>query len=284
MIIDVHTHVFPESIRKDRTSFFDSEPAFKTLYADEKARCVGYEELIQGMDENRVDLSVTFGFPWRSRELCRRHNDYILEAVEAYPDRLKGFCCVPADRAWAAEEVRRCLEGGLSGIGELAFYGRDFSEDLVASCGEVMAAARERDVPVMLHTNEPVGADYPGKAPMTLPGIYRFVKAYPENRLILAHWGGGLIFYGLMKREVPGSLKNVWFDTAASPYLYRQEIYSLAVSAAGADKILFGSDYPLIPPRRYFSEMTAASIGGKERARICGENAAALLGISARGR
>jgi len=280
MIIDAHTHVFPEFIRKDRGAFFQSEEAFKILYRDEKARCIGYEQLIQAMDEDGVTLSVTFGFPWKSRELCQRHNDYVIEAVEAYPDRLKGFCCVPADTDWAAEEVKRCLEGGLSGIGELAFYGCDLSEDLVASCSDTMAAAREWNVPVMLHTNEPVGAQYPGKAPMTLGGIYRFVKTYPENRLILAHWGGGIIFYELMKRDVPTSLKNVWFDTAASPYLYRPEVYPLAVSAAGAGKILFGSDFPLIPPRRYFNEMAASGLDGEEKACICGANAAALLGIS----
>jgi hypothetical protein len=280
MVIDAHTHVFPEFIRKDRSSFFESEPAFKTLYGDEKSRCIGYGQLIQGMEDNGVDISVTFGFPWGSRELCRRHNDYVIEAVAAYPNRLKGFCCVPADREWAAEEVMRCLEDGLSGVGELAFYGLDFSEDLVGACSEVMVVAGEWNAPVMLHTNEPVGADYPGKAPMTLRGIYRFVKAYPENRLILAHWGGGIIFYELMKREVSGSLKNVWFDTAASPYLYRQEIYPLAVSAVGAGKILFGSDFPLIPPRRYFNEMTSSGLGSEEMAGICGENAADLLAIS----
>jgi hypothetical protein len=280
MIIDAHTHVFPEFVRKDRAAFFETEPAFETLYRDEKARCIGYEQLIEGMDEDGVDLSVTFGFPWKSRDLCRRQNDYVIEAVEAFPHRLKGFCCVPADIEWAGEETRRCLEAGLSGIGELAFYGRDFSDDLVASCSDVMAVAREWNVPVMLHTNEPVGAHYPGKAPMTLRGVYRFVKAYPENRLILAHWGGGIVFYELMKRDVSTSLKNVWFDTAASPYLYRPEIYPVAVTAAGSGKILFGSDFPLIPPRRYFKEVTSSGLSREDIARICGDNAAALLGIS----
>jgi uncharacterized protein len=280
MIIDAHTHVFPDFVRKDRSLFFKSERAFEALYRDEKSLCVGYGELIRAMDEEGVDLAVTFGFPWRNRELCLRHNDYIIEAVQAHPTRLKGFCCVPADRKWAAEEVRRCIEGGLCGVGELAFYESDLTEDLTASCSELMAAALESNVPVMLHTNEPVGAGYPGKAPMTLRGIYRFVKAYPENRIILAHWGGGLLFYSLMKREVSKTLRNVWFDTAASPYLYRPEIYPIAVSAAGAGRILFGSDFPLIPPRRYFKEMKASGLGKGDTALICGENAAGLFGIS----
>ena len=37
----------------------------------------------------------------------------------------------------------------------------------------------------------------------------------------MAHWGGGLPFYGLMKKEGPEVLRRVYFDTAASPYLYR---------------------------------------------------------------
>jgi uncharacterized protein len=279
VIIDAHTHVFPGFIREDRQALFSSEPAFAALYSSAGSRCVGYEDLIRGMDDDRVDLAVTFGFPWRSRELCRRHNDYVLEAVAAHPGRLKGFCCVPADRGWAADEVRRCLDGGLCGIGEVAFYDRDFSAELIDSCRDVMNEASNRSVPVMLHTNEPVGAHYPGKAPSTLRGIYLFIRAYPENLIILAHWGGGLVFYSLMKREVRESLKNVWFDTAASPYLYRPEVYRLAALAAGADKIIFGSDFPLIAPGRYFAEMAASGFPGEDVARICGENAASLLRI-----
>ena len=237
--------------------------------------------MIRRMDEDRVDMAVTFGFPWRSRDLCRRHNDYVMETAACNPGRVKGFCCVPADRDWAAREVRRCMRGGLCGIGELAFYDRDLSEGLLSSCGDVMAAAEELNVPVMLHTNEPVGAGYPGKAPMTLRGIYRFVRAYPKNRIILAHWGGGMVFYSLMKREVRESLENVWFDTAASPYLYRPEIYRLAAAAAGVDKIIFGSDFPLIAPARYFNEMTISGLPEKDMALIRGGNAAALLGVTA---
>jgi hypothetical protein len=47
----------------------------------------------------------------------------------------------------------------------------------------------------------------------------------------------------------------------------------------GADKILFGSDYPLLPPERYFREMEAAGLSSCDRELICGGNAAGLLGI-----
>jgi hypothetical protein len=54
----------------------------------------------------------------------------------------------------------------------------------------------------------------------------------------------------------------------------------VAVTAAGSGKILFGSDFPLIPPRRYFKEVTSSGLSREDIARICGDNAAALLGIS----
>jgi predicted TIM-barrel fold metal-dependent hydrolase len=74
-------------------------------------------------------------------------------------------------------------------------------------------------------------------------------------------------------------LKNVYFDTAASPFLYDPEVYQVAVKAVGADKIIFGSDYPLLPPERYFKEMEEAGLSADQKQRICGLNAAELLGL-----
>jgi len=78
---------------------------------------------------------------------------------------------------------------------------------------------------------------------------------------------------------VKDRLRNVYFDTAASPYLYDPAVYSVAVQAVGAEKILFGSDYPLLPPERYFKEMEAAGLSPRDRELICGGNAARLLNI-----
>jgi hypothetical protein len=122
-----------------------------------------------------------------------------------------------------------------------------------------------------------VGHNYPGKTPNTLAQIYRMVERFPANAIVLAHWGGGLLFFNLLKKEVKDRLKNVYFDTAASPFLYDPGIYRLAVQIVGADKILFGSDYPLLAPGRYFAEMEAARLSELERARICGANADRLL-------
>ena len=95
--------------------------------------------------------------------------------------------------------------------------------------------------------------------------------------LVLAHWGGGLFFYNLLKKEAPEVLKNVYYDTAASPYLYRKDIYDYAVKIAGVEKIVFGSDFPLLSPDRYFKELSDSGVPEDQANKIKGENALKLL-------
>lgn len=280
MIIDMHTHLFPTTIRENRENFFLDEPAFALLYRDPGARMVGADEMVRAMDENGVDVSVVFGFPWMNPDTCRRHNDYILESVSRHPDRFVGFCCVNPYTREAEKEVQRSLDNGLSGVGELALYQEGgITEDAVQRIEPIMAQCRQKNLPVLFHTNEPVGHVYPGKSDNTLAQIYNLVRTYGENTIILAHWGGGLFFYNLLKKEVSDVLANVYFDTAASPFLYDPQIYRVAMELAGEQKILFGTDYPLIPPSRYYKEIEAAGISAAAREKLLGANAARVLSI-----
>mmetsp|Transcript_2237 Transcript_2237/g.1462 ORF Transcript_2237/g.1462 Transcript_2237/m.1462 type:complete len:142 (+) Transcript_2237:184-609(+) len=140
-----------------------------------------------------------------------------------------------------------------------------------------MELCREKGLPVMIHTNEPIGHIYPGKTPVTLKQIYDMVKLFTENKIVLAHWGGGIFFFNLCKKEVKEIFKNVYFDTAASPFLYDRKIYKAAVEIIGSNKILFGSDYPLLTPARYFTEIKEAWLKKEDKDNICGINAASLL-------
>jgi predicted TIM-barrel fold metal-dependent hydrolase len=232
------------------------------------------------MDLQGIHRSVIFGFPWKNPDLVQKHNDYILDAVQKYPDRLIGFCCVDPLSKDAVWEVERCLKAGLKGIGELAIYHMGFTPEVILVLTDIMALSREYHAPILIHTNEPVGHQYPGKQPMSLGQLYELIKTYPSNRIVLAHWGGGLFFYTLMKREVKAALKNVWFDTAASPYLYIPEIYRMAGEIMGFEKILFGSDYPLLRPDRYITEMSPLGISAQAMSSIMGENARYLLELS----
>lgn len=280
MIVDFHTHVFPALFRDQRSNLFAGEPAFETIYSAPKAQIAGDGELLREMDRGQVQRSVIFGFPWEKADNYRRHNDYILAAVHRHPERLTGFCCFSPSAPGGPREAERCLEAGLAGVGELAVYRSSLSSKVIDALQDVMSICSRMDVPVLMHTNEPVGHQYPGKAPMTLSQIYAFLQAFPRNQIVLAHWGGGLLFYGLMKKEVREVLRNVWFDTAASPFLYQPAVYRIAGELVGYGKILFGSDYPLIKPERYLTEIAAADLPARAAAKITGANAIELLRLT----
>ncbi len=279
MIIDAHTHIFPEEVCRRREDFFADEPAFRLLYDSPKAKMVTPEELVGALDEEGVEAAVVLGFPWRQEKLWRRHHEVIQEAMRRFPRRLAGFCAVHLLSPGAPREVERCLSAGFKGVGELAWYLEDLGSALTTVLGPIAELCQHYRVPLLLHTNDPVGHTYPGKAPMSLPELYRAIKTFPEIDWILGHWGGGLPFYGLMKKEAPEVFRRVYFDTAASPYLYRPEIYRLGMEMAGPEKILFGSDYPLLPPSRYLKEIEGTDLSEEWREMLLGKNAAKLLGF-----
>ncbi|MBU8909676.1 MAG: amidohydrolase [Desulfobacterales bacterium] len=279
MIIDSHVHIFPEKIKQDRSGYFDNEPEFKLLYNSPKAAICNINDLIESMDTYQVDISVICGFPWRNPEFTKKNNDVIIESVQKYPGRIKGLACF--DAAWdgAPDETRRCIDAGLCGAGELAFYLSGIDKKALTFLDPVMAVLRDKgNLPCMIHTNEPVGHKYPGKTPVTLEQIYTLAKTFPDNKIILAHWGGGIFLYNILKKETKTTLKNIWYDTAASPFLYDPQIYDIAADAGVADKVLFGTDFPLLAPDRYYTDIDNSGINIQQKKQILGENAALLYG------
>jgi len=279
MIIDFHTHIFPPHIKRNRNKYIDNDPCFAILYSDSKAKLATADELIASMDEAGVDISVIVNIGWITHELCVETNDYILESIACYPKRLIGFCAVqPQSYEAAIAEIERCAKGGIRGVGELRpdMQLLDFSDkEMMDPFVEIMTKHR---LILLTHTSEPVGHDYTGKGSITPDIIYPLITSYPELTIVCAHWGGGLPFYALMP-EVRQAMNNVLFDTAASPLLYSPEIYQQVIQLVGADKILFGSDYPLLTQSRMLDEIRALDLPEETKDLILGGNAQKLLNI-----
>ena len=77
--------------------------------------------------------------------------------------------------------------------------------------------------------------------------------------------------------DVQKELDRAYFDTAATSLLYRPEIYARVCDLVGADRILFGSDFPLVSQERALQELNEAPVDDDARALILGENARRLL-------
>lgn len=279
MIIDAHVHVFPPDLIDRRVELSERPGAFGLLYSHLSAPMVTVEELVTAMDEDGISRSVVCGFPWSDVGIAKSHNEYILEASHRFPDRMIPLASVDPLSPDAAREASRALSAGAAGLGELGVYSRDLGEPEVLSAMKPLCelcAATGR--PLLLHANEPVGHEYPGKSPMTLRGLYELVRRHEETSFQLAHLGGGMFLFELLKKEVCGALCNCTFDLAAAPFLYKSALYPTFLSLAGVDRLLYGSDYPLLRLPRYLKHLRRSGIDEASVEKILGENAASFWG------
>lgn len=279
MIIDFHTHVFPPDIKKNRNKYIERDPCLAILYSDPKAKMATAEELIAAMDKDGVDISVILNIGWTTHELCLETNDYIIDAVSRYPQRLVGFCAVQPNSSKAAvAEIERCARAGIKGVGEMRPDVQLFDlgdEMVMAPLAEVL---KEHRLALLLHSSEPIGHNYPGKGLVFPDILYPFITSFPDLTVVCAHWGGGLPFYALMP-EVKKAMGNVYFDSAASPFLYTPQVYRQVIQLVGADKVLFGSDYPLLAQSRLLKEIKGLDLAEEDKNLLLAGNALRLLGI-----
>jgi len=278
MIIDSHVHLFPPEAVAHRERFLAADRTFGALYANPKARLATPEELVERMDAAGIDLSVAVGIGWEKAQHCALANDAIAEAVRHYPTRLAGFGVVNPRHAGAVAEVERIAKLGLRGVGELHPDSQGYALDDARVMAPVMDAARRLGLAVLVHASEPVGHAYAGKGTVTPDVLVRFIARFPENDIVCAHWGGGLPFYALMP-EVRRLLARVWFDSAATPFLYQPDVFRLATELLGAERVLFGSDYPLLGQERVLAQALEAGLPAGARRLVLGENARKLLGL-----
>lgn len=275
MIIDAHVHIFPPEVIRRREEYF-ADAGFAALYSSPKARITDAEGLLAAMDESGIDAAFVMGFPWHDKSFCSEQNAYFAEVQQRYAGRLYCFGSVPIrDADSVLQTAENIKAAGLAGIGEAAFYG-GMDGNAKEMLQILLSAAEANRLPLCLHVNEPVGHIYPGKYEPRLNFLYEAISAHPQARVILAHWGGGMLFYELMP-EVKRSLANVFYDTAASPFIYDEGIWNAALGIVGRNKILLGTDYPLLPFRRLTEEAKQAIADEDALQAVLGGNALAFI-------
>ena len=279
MVIDSHCHILPPRFPERRAELLARDATFAALFPKAGAAMATAETLVRAMDRAGVSRSVVMGMGWTDPALAKEVNDYLIESVRRNPRRLIGFCSVnPAWGDGALAEVERCAAEGLAGIGELHPDTQGFDITDGPGLAPFMDAARRLGLPVVVHGSEPVGHLYPGKGATTPEKLYRFIENFQDNTIICGHWGGGLPFYALMP-EVPARMKNVYFDMAASPLLYRPEVLTTAAELVGPEKILFATDFPLVRHQRLLRQVTESGLDAAAQEAILGGNASRVLGF-----
>ena len=277
VVVDAHVHLFPPDVVSCKDDYCARDDWFGATHsAWPVERFPQVEHLIESMDAAGVDVAVVVAWPWKDPDVCRYHNDFLAEVCGAHP-RLAWLGIVNPANPEAVHEIERVQNLGASGIGELNADAQGFSWEAEGHVAEVGEMATTLDFPLMAHVSEPVGHDYPGKGTATPPRILDFVQRHPDLRFVAAHWGGGLPFYEMMP-EIGMALRNVTYDTAASTYLYRPQVFDVVTSIVGTDRVMWGSDYPVLGQRRFLKKARESlSAGGFDE--VMGGNAMRLYGL-----
>lgn len=276
MIIDAHTHLFTDEVARDRNRYAD-DTNFGLLYGDPRSRIATESMLLQYLDSSGIDSAFVMGFPWESESFADDQNRHFAALKGTRAGQVYAFGTVPRRTDNIDAWISDLHAAGITGVGEIGFYEGGLDADAAAFMDAVLHAAGRHGMPVCLHVNDPVGHDYPGKYAPELDRLITIIANHPGLPIILAHWGGGLLFYEQMP-EIASVLSSCCYDTAATPYLYRNSIYDIGVRLAGPDRILMGTDFPLLSLERYRPDIEASGLSRPEIDAVLGGNARALIG------
>lgn len=275
MIIDIHVHVFPLDVINRIEEFTAKDKFLYDICSSPVHKYATVDEMLEEMDRYGIDRALLSGFASSDPGLCREMNDYVLQAAKTYPDRFSAMAAISPLDPGMENEISRCHESGAVGVGELFPWGQGFNLE-GPSVDRLAGVCLERKLPLLLHINENVGHHYTGKGDLSIKEAAEFAEHHPDLTIIYAHWGGGLLFYELMPK-LRRQLQNVYYDTAAGPFLYDKTIYRVAREIGILHKVLLGTDYPLISPCRYMKEIREAGLTEEEQTMLLGENARNLF-------
>jgi aminocarboxymuconate-semialdehyde decarboxylase len=237
-----------------------------------------YDLRIEAMDAAGIDVSIVsltcpnvyWGGEAVSSEAARDSNASMAEAQRQYKDRIRWFASLPweyADRAvW--ELARSCDEGAVGVMVIANIAGRSLTEPAFEP---IWAEIDRRGLPVFIHPGEPPGSDLMDMGSYDLSWLVGFMfdttlaisrmifdgflDRYPNLKLIAAHGGGTLPYLvGRMRKgdevELPQRrrmtaapieyLRRIWYDCIT----YDPGALRYLISVVGADRVLFGTDWP----------------------------------------
>ena len=207
-------------------------------------------------------------------------NDEIAEVAAANSDVLIPFGSVDPHRPDALDEVHRLIGLGVRGFkfhpNIQAFYPND------PSAYPLYGAIEAAGLPALFHTGHSgIGTGLPGGGGIRLKysnpmHVDDVAVDFPALKIVLAHpsfpWQDEAISVALHKAQVYIDLSG-WSPKYFPPQLVRYANTQLR------DRVLFGSDYPMITPDRWLADFEQADFKDEVRPLILKQNAARLLGL-----
>jgi Predicted metal-dependent hydrolase of the TIM-barrel fold len=256
MLIDVHVHY--------GYSFFPIEPA-------------NAETLISTMDKYKIDISMVSSFRGIFYDF-RDCNSEMFRAIEAYPQRLQGYVVLnPNYPELSQAELKKYREHPqFAGVKLHASWhnkpidGKEFAF--------IFDLCDEWDIPMLIHSY--VEDDFSDQ--VSSPERIANVAKRHKNKIIMAHMGGN----SRRACRAIANLENLYMDIssgrerASQLYVWELERIANAVKEVGADRILFGTDFPLLDPSICLGMFEDAILSEEDFQKIAWENAVGIFKIT----
>ncbi len=246
-VIDLHAHAGGW-----KTRGFDDDPAL----------------FLQVMDAAGIDKTC-MNCIYHSD--AKRSHDIVADRfVGPHPDRFVGVAFAsPYYPAEAIRELDRAFDVlGFKMLKTYPIYFRKPSDD--PAYFPIYEWANDRGIPIMCHGL--YDTDPPGTT--MLKRYTAFTERYPNIKWVIAHAGGST---SEDAAETARTLPNVWLETCGSGGALGS--VKFAVDRVGADRVLFGTDMPILDARQQIAKVVTADISAEDKRKVLGLNAMALLGL-----
>jgi len=265
MIIDIHTHIFPDEL---------AARAIATLMA--RASVPAYTEgtcasLCDSVRRAGVDYAVTAPVATKPSQV-RAINAAAVQMGQQHPSLIGFGSLHPAQDDWAAE-IERLVADGVPGVKFHPDY-QDFfvDEERLLPIYRALAA---HGLIVLFHAGVDIGLPPPVHCPPDR--LARVLDAVPELTVIAAHMGG-YAQWDAVEHYLVG--RDLYFDTSYSLGDLGPERMATLIRAHGADRILFGTDSPWTGQTEEIAGIRGLGLSAEETDAILGENALELLKLA----
>ena len=265
MIIDIHTHIFPDKIADKVLENTD-----RSLGLNSKSGGM-LTDLKNQMEVAGVDVAFVLAVS-PNADLVVKTNDWLLGVQD---EKVKFLGTIHPDLSGWESELSRLKTSGVRGIKFNALLQQIRPDDLrMFPIYEKMA---ELDMVALFHS----GASYKDRNQLenvlaTPQRIAQVNDQFPKLKMIVAHFGGNH-----MLAEVESHLlgRDVFLDTSYTPDVFELDKNRIArlIRTHGVEKILFGTDFPWETPERGISFIRTLGFTQDEENRILGLNAAQLM-------
>lgn len=267
MIVDFHTHIFPEKIAAKTIEKLENR-------AKIKASSDGMEEgLVKSMETAGVDVSVVLPVVTKPEQFDSINN-FAVRLNEKYRQkqtRLWSFGGIHPDSPDYKRELRTIREMGLLGVKLHPDYQDTYFDDIKYM--RIVDYASELGLVSIVHAGVDIGL--PHTLCCTPERIRRVLDEVAPKNLVLAHYGG---FDMWKKTEELLVGRDVYLDTAFIVGYIKDEVFLRMLENHGADKILFATDSPWSGQKESLEFLRRLVTKKEDLNKILGQNAEKLIG------